>query len=149
MNSIGCDPGKSGGLALLASDGSVIDVCKIPEGDRDLLDVLDEWKRAGPCRARLEFVRSSPQMGVTSAFTFGDHFGRLRMALTASRIPFDVLTPAKWQVGFNLPTRTQAGGETAKKRAHKVRAQQLFPDTKITHATADALLIAESLRRTA
>jgi hypothetical protein len=36
---------------------------------------------------------------------------------------------------------------TAKKNRHKDLAQRLFPKVKVTHAIADALLLAEWLRR--
>lgn len=54
--------------------------------------------------------------------------------------------PGVWQKPFRLPTQKKAGN-TAKKNTHKARAQELFPGLKITHAVADALLIAEYGRR--
>ena len=80
-------------------------------------------------------------MGCVSAFTFGRGYGALLMALTAARIPFDVVQPAKWQQGLGC----RSGGD---KHVTKRRAQQLFPSVTVTHALADALLIAEFCRRT-
>lgn len=142
---IGIDPGKSGGLALLAADGRVIDVVKMPATECDLFETLEEWGLGGEdgrIWATLEFVRSSPQMGVTSAFTFGRGYGALRMALIAAAIPFEEVTPAKWQNAMKCRTK---GDKNVSKR----RAQELFPGQKVTHAIADALLIAEYGRRTA
>lgn len=143
MNYLGIDPGKSGGLALLTEEGGFIDVTKMPDTEHDLRDLLEEWRRYHPddgCRATLEFVRSSPQMGVKSAFTFGQNFGMLRMALAAAGIPFETVTPAKWQAALGCRT----GGD---KNVSKRRAQELFPGVKVTHAIADALLLAEYGRR--
>ena len=140
---IGIDPGASGGIAMLDAQGRVVALEKMPATDRDILDVLAqatelEWTPT----AVLEFVRSSPQMGVVSAFTFGCGWGALRMALCASQIPFDEVTPAKWQRALSCLTH---GDKNVSKR----RAQELFPGQKITHATADALLLAEYGRRNA
>lgn len=145
MTTLGIDPGKSGGLALIDDDGTLIDAVKMPATDGDLLDLLREWQEQYEPRAWLEFVRSSPQMGVTSAFTFGRGYGALRMALFAAGIPFTEVTPAKWQRGYKLPKSSV--GTTAKKRVHKQRARELFPSAKVTHALADALLIADYGRR--
>jgi len=90
----------------------------------------------------LEKVHATPQMGVTSAFSFGGAYRACRMALTASQTPFDEISPFKWQRRLEC----LSGGD---KNVTKARAQQLFPDVKVTHAIADALLLAEWGRREA
>ena len=140
MIHLGIDPGKLGGLTLLADDGTVIDSVKMPATDGDLLDLFHEWSTESiPC-ATLEFVRSSPQMGVVSAFTFGMGYGGLKMALLASGIPFETVTPAKWQGALRCRTK---GDKNVTKR----KAQELWPARKWTHAIADSALIAEWGRR--
>lgn len=142
---IGIDPGVGGGLALLNEEGRAIATSKMPETDADLLALLRAWAdkenpRVGATRAALEFVRSSPQMGVVSAFTFGRGYGALRMALCAAGIPYDEVTPQKWQAAIGCRSH---GDKNVTKR----RAQELFPGMTVTHAVADALLIAEWSRR--
>lgn len=143
---LGIDPGLSGGVAALTKSGMWVTAQKMPATERDLLELLQEVRRdaAGygtdQIRATLEFVRSSPQMGVASAFKFGAGYGGLRMALAASAIPFDEVTPQKWQVAM----RCRSGGD---KNVTKRRAQELFPGGAVTHAIADALLLAEYGRR--
>jgi hypothetical protein len=85
--------------------------------------------------AYIEQVHSSPQMGVKSAFTFGNGFGHLEMALTAAGIPFTRVRPQVWQKELGCLTK---GDKNITKR----KAQELFPSIKATHATSDALLIA-------
>jgi len=140
---IGIDPGVSGGIAILlqGSTGvlSIQAAEKMPSTDRDLLDFLDLHVSIG-ARAVLERVASSPQMGVVSAFTFGTSYGAVRMALAAKRIPFEEVRPQKWQQALGC----LSGGD---KNVTKRRAQQLFPQLTITHAIADALLIADYCRR--
>lgn len=133
----GIDPGIGGGIATLTETGQVIAAIRMPATDRDLLDACFLHY---PARAYLEKVAASPQMGVSSAFTFGRGLGRLEMALTAAKVKFDLVTPQRWQAGMQC----LSGGD---KNVTKRRAQQLFPDLTITHAIADALLLAEWCRR--
>lgn len=137
---IGVDPGLSGGIAAVAQDGTVLWAEPMPQTERDVLDLfLDSPDQ--PKVAVLERVRSSPQMGVVSAFTFGMGYGGLRMALAAARIAYDEVSPAKWQLVMGCRTK---GDKNVSKR----RAQELFPKVKCTHAISDSLLIAEFARRT-
>jgi hypothetical protein len=135
---IGIDPGQGGGIAIVGE--GVLNSYKMPETERDLLDTLDDAKVFGATTAYLEFVRSSPQMGVVSAFKFGQGYGALRMAVIASGLRLEEVTPQKWQRSMQCLTK---GDKNVSKR----RAQELFPEHKITHAIADALLIAEYGRR--
>ena len=150
MTYIGLDPGKNGGIAAVSRDGAIIMACKMPETEQDILDVLHDLTVGGDgCRAALERVNAGifgagkvGRMGVTSAFTFGRGYGGLRMALMASKIPFEEPQPNVWQRALSCLSK---GDKNLTKR----RAQELFPAwRKITLATADAILIAEYCRRT-
>ena len=137
--SIGIDPGINGGIAFIPTSGEPW-AHKMPETDRDLIDLLRDSIRDMEARAVIELVHYSPQMGVKSAFTFGEGYGRLQMVLTAMGIPYERVRPAIWQKAMGCLTK---GDKNVSKR----RAQELFPALKVTHATADALLIAEYARR--
>lgn len=136
---IGIDPGLSGGVAFVPESGTPW-AHKMPETDRDLIDLLRDSINLFDARATLELVHSSPQMGVKSAFTFGEGYGRLQMALTALGVPYERVRPAVWQKAMGCLTK---GDKNVSKR----RAQELFPAIKVTHAIADALLIGEYARR--
>lgn len=138
MTYIGLDPGVSGGIAVLNEFGTLKLAVKMPPTEMDVLEFLREHGGSG--KAALEFVRSSPQMGVTSAFTFGRGYGGLKMALLACGIACVEVTPQKWQSALGCRT----GGD---KNVSKRKAQELFPMFKVTHHTADALLLAEYCRR--
>ncbi|HEX5137386.1 MAG TPA: hypothetical protein VFY93_10455 [Planctomycetota bacterium] len=172
---LGLDPGASGGIALLDKDGKPLLTVKCPETERDLWDVVNGAVRdhcvGVGVRAFIERVSSGPGQGVAAMFSFGMSYGALRMALVAAGIPFELVTPQKWQEGFGLPKlpkmpprlapgaskeeieankkaqKERSAAKRDKKNALKARAQQLFPSVKVTHATADALLIAEWGRR--
>jgi Holliday junction resolvasome RuvABC endonuclease subunit len=141
---IGIDPGKNGAVAWITDGKPCVE--KMPDTLQDLWgligDICGLTSNHGysPCCAYIEQVHSSPQMGVKSAFTFGNGFGHLEMALTAAGIPFERIRPQVWQKSLGCLT----GGD---KNVSKRRAQELFPTMKVAHATADALLIAEYGRR--
>ena len=142
---IGIDPGKKGGIAWIADGKPCVE--KMPDTVKDLwellLDITEISKRyVAPedCKAYIEAVSSSPQMGVVSAFTFGQGLGRLEMALTAAGIPFERVRPQLWQKEMKCMSKGD-------KNVTKAKAQELFPSMQVTHATADALLIAEYGRR--
>lgn len=140
---IGIDPGASGGIAWICDGKPCVE--KMPDTLQDLWDLvvsisLNAGTGGTGIIAYIEQVHSSPQMGVKSAFTFGNGFGRLEMALTAAGIPFERVRPQVWQKALGCMTK---GDKNVSKR----KAQELFPQLKITHATADAILLAEFGRR--
>lgn len=142
---IGIDPGKSGGIAWIQDGKPCAE--KMPETLLELWELIQDilhansiWPNKQPCVAVLEQVSAMPGQGVTSCFTFGNGFGHLEMALTAAGIPFVRVRPQKWQKDMQCMTK---GDKNVSKR----RAQEMFPSLKITHATADALLLAEYARR--
>ena len=135
MNILGIDPGQKGGIAFVAE--SDYWAWKMPETERDIFELL----QAPPVMERdagfayIEAVHSMPKQGVASSFKFGQNYGFLRGCLIALGIPFETVTPQKWQKYMGCLTRGD-------KNVSKKRAQELYPQLKITHATADALLIA-------
>jgi hypothetical protein len=139
MTIIGLDPGTNGGIAWIVDGKPCAE--KMPDTLQDLWELIVSISMNAGCggtgiHAYLEQVYSSPQQGVKSAFTFGNGFGHLEMALTAAGIPFTRVRPQIWQKELNCLT----GGQ---KNITKQRAQELFPSIKVTHAIADALLIAK------
>jgi hypothetical protein len=156
---LGIDPGKAGGIALVGPDGP-IEYCRMPESDRDMWHVIREWaeianfaliERVGAGVFRRPSAGSSgeqPRQGVKSAFSFGQNYGALRLALCASELPYDDVLPRTWKARMGcLAPSGETFTDTQKKRIDKEKAQQLFPCVKVTNAIADALLIAEYARR--
>lgn len=79
--------------------------------------------------------------GAVGIFTFGQGYGFLRGCLRTAKIPFESIRPQDWQAIVGCRTRGD-------KNVSKNRAIQFFRQMpKITHAIADALLIAEAGRR--
>ena len=142
MTVIGCDPGVNGGIAWITDGKPCVE--KMPDTLQDLWGLIQDIRAAASpplgvgetnAMAYIEQVHSSPQMGVKSAFTFGNGFGHLEMALTAAGIPFARIRPQVWQKELGCMTKGD-------KNITRKRAQELFPTIKCTHAVSDALLIA-------
>jgi Holliday junction resolvasome RuvABC endonuclease subunit len=139
MITLGIDPGTNGGIAWITDGKPCAE--KMPDTLQDLWELIISISLSADTggtgiHAYLEQVYSSPQQGVKSAFTFGNGFGHLEMALTAAGIPFTRVRPQIWQKELGCLTKGD-------KNITKQRAQELFPSIKVTHAIADALLIAK------
>lgn len=153
MYYIGIDPGASGGIAILSEAGAIVDYSKLPTTHRGFLDWVrsrltwfgnDRNHEAGRAVGVIEHVWSIPGQG--GAFAFGKSVGALQMGLTALDVRFELILPKKWQRIMGVSYRAGMT-DVEKKNITKRRAQSLFPSVKVTHATADALLLAEYCRR--
>lgn len=139
---LGIDPGKSGGIAALEAlnEAWPFRAHLLSLKDKTERDVADWLHDRGVHRTRdafavIEKVASSPQMGVCSAFTFGRSYGFLRGLVIGCHMRMLEVTPQKWQKTLGCMSKGD-------KNITKAKAQQLYPNEKITHATADALLLA-------
>lgn len=132
MNVLGVDPGQSGALAVVG-DGRLW-VEKMPETLQDLWVSIQGWAKDVDV-AYLENVHTMPGQGVASSGKFMRQVGNLEAFLTAAGIPFERVTPTTWQKALGCLSK---GDKNVTKR----RAQELYPTIKVTHALADALLLA-------
>ena len=138
---MGIDPGYSGAVAVVGEDGSLHDIVRLSETEHDVADFVDRNAKHVEF-AVLERVNAMPRQGVSSTFKFGTSYGFCRGLLVCSKVPFEAVTPATWQGVMKCRSKGD-------KNVTKAAAQRLFPDQKVVHATADALLIAEYARRCA
>lgn len=145
---IGIDPGAHGGIAVISEDGAVVDIQKMPETPKDILDYLQSLQGADiTLHCVLEDVgHGLPGQSSSATAKFARHNGHLDMALLALGIPTVTATPQKWMKGYSLGKYSDHK-KTEWKNILKAKAQQLFPTAKLTLATCDALLIAEYARR--
>lgn len=138
---IGIDPGRSGGIASISSNG-VINLISMPD-EFDALAILKSMS-TGKCTAAIEKVQGyagSPTVG-SQMFNFGWNYGSLRMASHAAGIPFEDVMPSVWMRSSGIPPRGKTETKTQFKNRIKAKAQQLYPNEKITLKTCDALLLA-------
>ena len=132
---MGIDPGKSGAMVLLSPNKTYTSIHPFSKYTTfDLAEVFRDWAPE-VTMCYIEKVHSMPKQGVVSSFSFGKNFGWYLGVLDACQIPYDFISPMKWQTFLSCRT----GGD---KNITKAKAQQLYPSLKITHAIADALLIA-------
>jgi hypothetical protein len=146
---VGIDPGSSGGIAWCS--GGVMHAQKLDgltEHDvRGLLfglveahdSVLAYLELVGPSRSQDPARRVQ---GVSSTFTFGRNYGFLRGILVGIGIPFDDVRPVSWQRAVGI-AKVKDEKPDEKKRRHKAKAQQFWPQLKVTLDTCDSLLICE------
>ena len=145
---VGIDPGASGGIAIISGKG--ITAIPMPFTESDIWDYLSNVGRLINPFAVIEKVTGyvgGPGNTGSSMFKFGTNYGCLRMALIAAKIPFEEVMPQVWQKGLQIAKRKPTESKTEWKNRLKSGAQRLFPDTKVTLACADAILIAEFCRR--
>ena len=136
---MGIDPGYSGSVAVVDEGGAIFEVIRLDRTEHDVSTAVGVWAPRIQM-AYLEKVHSMPRQGVSSTFKFGTSYGFCRGVLVSHAIPFTEVTPAKWQQAMGC----RSGGD---KNVTKAAAQRLWPSEKVTHRTADAMLIAEYGRR--
>jgi len=143
---MGYDPGVTGGLAVVFSDPywnkalpfnrsmTETDILEIVKSQINLLP----FQNSRICYVeKVGFIKGD---GGKGAFTFGGIYKLVRGMLLMANVKLISVPPMVWQSAMGCLT----GGN---KNVSKRKAIELFPRLKITHATADALLIAEYGRR--
>jgi len=138
---MGCDPGTSGSIMILHRSGKIHSEIR---WDWTLAEIGSAIRKARKhiCFALVEQVGAMPTDARSSAFKFGNAFGCMRGMISVCGIRHEYIRPQDWQGKMSCRSK-------GNKNITKARAQQLFPDYKITHRNADALLLAELARRTA
>lgn len=156
---IGIDPGASGGMAALWSDGIgnssiALSATTLSQRARLLRQYSKEDVKA---HAFLERVQGYiPKKGREDysgnrqpASRMGELLrsaGQMEGILVALGIPYFHYFPQRWQTGLGLETKGDRT-DTEWKRYLKGIAQEMFPSIKVTNAIADALLMAEYCMR--
>ena len=136
---IGLDPGKSGGVAFILENS--LYTFKCPSTVHDMVDEINFCNKLGPeyeIFAVVEKVWSFPGQGVRSVFTFGENYGTWLGILATLKIPHKLVVPNKCMKHFvSIPK-----DKRKRKNFIKSLAQQLYPNSKITLATSDAVMLA-------
>jgi crossover junction endodeoxyribonuclease RuvC len=127
---LGIDPGLSGALALYDPVADTLDVRDMPvfvlpkgKGKRTELDlyglanIFDGWSELR-VYAYIEQVSASPQMGVTSAFSFGGSYWAPQAMCAAHFISLTRVPPQVWKRDLKVP---------ASKDGARAKASVLLP----------------------
>jgi crossover junction endodeoxyribonuclease RuvC len=147
---IGIDPGLTGAVASLDSQGELLHlhdtpVMTIQIGRKTRQDYDPQAMRElllpyveNACYLFIERQQSMPGQGVSSTFKTGLGFGLWLGIIAALQIPYTIIAPLRWKRSAGLVGR--------EKDASRQRAQQLFPTAPLTrkrdHGRGDALCIA-------
>lgn len=145
---VGIDPGLDGALARWNGEVLVVeDMPTLAIGKGRVIDayalarIIDDWccPLERPHVAWIEFVASSPQMGVASSFKFGEGYGLVKGVLAANFLTIETVTPPKWK--RTMEVRGDKDESRAKAAALFPRQSGLFARDR-DHGRADAALIA-------
>ena len=156
---IGVDPGSTGAVAFIRRDNDgygyseqkVFDF-ESPETLEALRSISTHYQQyPGAVFAVVEKVNAMPKQGVSTTFKFGQAYGRVMGWLDACKIPYELVTPAKWWKAIS-----DSAPKSADKKAMALElARRLFPDLAATHLKrkkdhnrAEALLISLYCART-
>lgn len=152
---IGIDPGTSGGIAVI---GNGIKTYNIPNEEIELFRVLEKVVKPN-CHITIEQQIPRPtrlldrqtgkwtQSILKSTCVLYGQYLQIRGMLVALEVRFNPVVPETWQRGLQIPGKKQSENNHAWKSRLKKKAQELFPETKVTLKTCDALLLAEYQRR--
>lgn len=144
---VGIDPGLTGGVAMLRTDGTLEFAEPMPvlQAAVATVDVatLRGWleSRAGRTEsvfAYVERAQAMPQQGVSSAFNYGLLFGSTLTALTALGVGYELVSPAQW--------KRQMGLDRDKRRSIAL-ALQFYPHLAPLRAKDDGVAEAVLLAR--
>ena len=75
------------------------------------------------------------------SYTFGENAGFIKGVVQTLGIRLELVRPQEWQKAFGLGTASACGSKSIWKNKLKAEAQRRFPHLRITHKTADSLLI--------
>lgn len=151
---IAIDPGQAGGIVRWWTPtgneltGESIQALSMPKTDRELCDLFAADALKSDKIAYLEDLvkYTGKNMPSSSMAVYASNWGFIKGALTAFRYRIVLVPPKKWQAALGLGSKTGLT-TTVWKNKLKQRAEQLYPNIKVTLATADALLIAEAAKQ--
>ena len=98
---VGIDPGASGAIAVIDSDGRLrdsiaFDKMRYPTVSNAIRSIVLSWPH-GIRLVSLEKVSSMPKQGVASSFKFGASYGYIQGVLDTLDINYILIRPQEWQ----------------------------------------------------
>lgn len=154
---LGVDPGLSGALALLSDEGRVIWCRDMPtlratRSRREIdgpavVEVLRAWHwQAGGIHMTIEMPGVRPMQHAAAGIKTGISWGRIVGIAEALQIPYEIVSPQRWQKAIlgDVP-------KGCSKDMARSMAQRLWPKADLgkrkTQDRSDALCLAEYGRR--
>jgi len=130
---LGIDPGARGAIAWWIPAIAEAGCFNMPKTEDDLAELLRSFKECYQCHAAVEQIDNAQRGGVPLpfAFRFGLNVGTLYGVLAAMKIRRRKIRPQAWQKLAGCGRDTTRG-----------RAQELFPEAKVTRDNAAAHVLA-------
>lgn len=144
----GVDPGKSGAIASVDSDGTILKVSRFNQADAEgrialiIADHFAELEEDAIHAATIERVGAMPRQGLSSTFTFGRVYGEAWAGLLLSKARVCSVAPSTWQSDLLLPKKADYSSH---KRALKQHAETRW-GRNLTLDQVDAIWLAEWAR---
>tara|TARA_R100000664_G_scaffold8968_1_gene14780 strand:- start:7555 stop:8007 length:453 start_codon:yes stop_codon:yes gene_type:complete len=141
MITIGIDPGKSGGIAIIKEEGIIAK--STPKEATGMARILRNVQNEAHIDSEninifIENVHAFPTDSRSGAFKFGTNFGLWLGILGAYNLDYERVSPRKWMSDFAPLPKIKKERKTMLKQI----AQDMFPDIKVTYKVSDAILIA-------
>ena len=145
---VGVDPGLKGGIAWYCTISKDTGAIPMPDTPRQICTRLQNLREIyGTMHVVLEYAQPMPKQGVTSVFSYGQHFGELIGILTALNASMTLVRPAVWKKALGL---------NSEKLNSILLAERLYPEVSLTpgqcrkpqDGIAEALLLMHYGRQT-
>lgn len=147
---IGIDPGWNGGVAII-SGNSEPHLIKNPKTEnkmddvRNMADVIWVAKQLTTnVHIMIEKVWAFPKNSTRSAFSFGTNYGAWLGIIGGLDLNLEQVLPKEWMAFYDVKWGMKS---VDRKKYLKKYAEKLYPDSYITLATSDAILIAHYLKQ--
>jgi hypothetical protein len=144
LNTIGIDPGRTGGVCILNDVGEVTTLCPMPLTTEDEIDgkkLKDIFINHQPCVIYCEKVAAMPGNGVCSMFSFGKGFGIILGVSAALELNLKLVYPRTWQNHFHdIKTWGLDPKSRALESVKKIFPHQSFLATKRSHKPHDGIV---------
>ena len=142
---IGVDPGKHGAVAVLDWDGSIVELHKMPETDRDVVELVRQKMN----KASHLFIEQIPKFAGENrsaafmAVLYGNYKLVCGAALMHGGSELVELSLLRW-MNLTVEQSQRSRERSARKRQLLETAKKIWPRTRFTLQTCDAPLIARA-----
>lgn len=141
------DPGAAGGIVYTNDDFTNPRAIAMPKDDQRISFALvpeDFGLRAAYLEELVKYTGWA--MPSSAMAVYASNWGFIKGVLTYAGYSIHIVPPKAWQKSVGMK-KEKKEPKTQWKNRLKTKAQELFPQTKVTLSTADALLICEAARR--
>jgi len=139
------DPGASGGIVYTNDDGTNIRSIAMPKSDDQISFALVPEHFGGREAYLEELIKYTGwAMPASAMAVYASNWGFIKGVLTYCGYNIQIISPKAWQHAIGMK-RVKKEPKTQWKNRLKLKAQELYPQLKVTLSNADALLIMHAI----